>query len=151
MWVKRGLHLPSFLCLLNFLSLASRAFLDMLLMRSHEVSIRTSIRPSICAENWCCCSSLLGYWAQSWMGHHSDTGYSNGSIIPASWYSFCQPQKDDRLSQPHLILIQKPSGIWTQDLRIPSPPPQQLSQHQAYMAKEQKDKLSLSGLVRAPT
>ena len=30
-------------------------------------------------------SSLLGYWAQSWTGHHSDAGYSNGSIIPASW------------------------------------------------------------------
>ena len=26
-----------------------------------------------CAERWCCFSSLLGYWAQSWMGRHSDT------------------------------------------------------------------------------
>ena len=72
------------------------------------------------AERWCCRSSLLGYWAQSWMGHHSDTGYSNGSINPASWHSFCWPRKDDRRSQPHLVLFQRLSVILTQDLRIPS-------------------------------
>ena len=27
------------------------------------------------AERWCCLSSLLGYWTQSWTGRHSDTGY----------------------------------------------------------------------------
>ena len=62
-------------------------------------------------------------WAQSWTGRHSDTGYSNSSIVPASWYSFCWPRKDDRLNQPHLVVIQQPSRIWTQDPRIPSPPP----------------------------
>ena len=81
--------------------------------------IHSSIGTILCAERWCCLS-LLGNWAQSWMGRHW------------RWYSFCQPQKDDRLSQPHLVLIQQPSGIWTQDQRIPSPPPQPLSQHQAY-------------------
>ena len=27
----------------------------------------------LCAEHLCCLSSLLGYWAQSWTGRHSDT------------------------------------------------------------------------------
>ena len=31
----------------------------------------------LCAECWCCLSSLLGYWAQSWMGRHSDTVYQH--------------------------------------------------------------------------
>ena len=78
----------------------------------------------LCAERWCCLSSLLGYWAQSWTGRHSDS-------IPAWWHSFCRPRKDDGLSQPHLVLIQQLSGIWTQDPRTPSPPPEPLSQHQA--------------------
>ena len=39
--------------------------------------------------------------------------------IPASWHSFCRPRKDDRQSQPHLVLIQQQNGIWTQDPRIP--------------------------------
>ena len=43
--------------------------------------------------------------------------------IPASWHSFCRPWKDDRQSQPHLVLIQHPRGIWTQDAWIRSPPP----------------------------
>ena len=47
----------------------------------------------------------------------------NGSIIPASWCSFCQPRKDDRLSQPHLVLIQRSSRILTRDPRIQSPRP----------------------------
>ena len=63
----------------------------------HDRGLNSSIHPSIgvilCTERLCCQSSLLGYWAQSWTGHHSNTGYSNGSIIPASWYSFYQPQK----------------------------------------------------------
>ena len=62
-----------------------------------------SIGTILCAERWCCLSSLLGYWAQSWTGRHSDAGYSNGSIIPGSWYAFGQLQKDDRLSQPQLV------------------------------------------------
>ena len=46
------------------------------------LSIHPSIGTILYAERWCCLSSLLGYWAQSWMGHHSITGYQ------ASWYSF---------------------------------------------------------------
>ena len=53
----------------------------------------------------CCRSSFLGYWSQSWTGRHSDAGYLNGSIIPASWYSIFRPRKDDRLSQPPGVLI----------------------------------------------
>ena len=36
-----------------------------------------SIGTILCAECWCCLSSLLGWWAQSWMGHHSDIGYQH--------------------------------------------------------------------------
>ena len=43
-----------------------------------------SIRTILCTEHWYCQGSLLDYCAQSWMVHHSNTGYSNGSIIPAS-------------------------------------------------------------------
>ena len=31
--------------------------------------------------------------------------------IPACWHSFCRTRKDDRKSQPHLVLIQQTSGI----------------------------------------
>ena len=82
-----------------------------------------SIGTILCTERQCCQSSLLGYRAQSWMGHQSDAGYSNGSIIPAKWYSFCRPRKDDRLRQPHLVLIQRSTGASTQDPKILSQPP----------------------------
>ena len=40
-----------------------------------DTFILEDIHPSngtiLCAERWCCLSSLLGYWAQSWTGHHS--------------------------------------------------------------------------------
>ena len=29
-------------------------------------------------------------------------------LLPARWCSFCRTQKDDRLSQPYLVLIQRP-------------------------------------------
>ena len=32
-------------------------------------------------------------------------------LILVHWYSFCWPQEDDRLSQPHLVLNQWPTGI----------------------------------------
>ena len=70
-----------------------------------------SIRTIHCTERRCCRSTLLGYWAQSWTCRHSAAVYWNGSIIPASWYRFCRPRKDDRQSQPHLVSIQQPSGI----------------------------------------
>ena len=31
--------------------------------------------------------------------------------------SFCRPRKDDRLSQPHLVLIQQPTGLKLRTLR----------------------------------
>ena len=40
--------------------------------------MKEEIGTILCAERWCCLSSLLGYWAQSWMGSHSDTGYQQG-------------------------------------------------------------------------
>jgi len=49
----------------------------------------------LCAERRCYQSSLLGHWAQSWMGRHSDAGCLNGLIIPASSYSFWWPRKDE--------------------------------------------------------
>ena len=56
-------------------------------------SIHLFICPSIgtilCTEHQCCQSSLLGYWTQSWICHHFDVSYSNGSFIPVSWYSLC--------------------------------------------------------------
>ena len=97
----------------------------------NHMIIHPSVRPSIgtilCAECWCCQSSVLGYWEQSWTGRHSDTGYQQADT------HFCRPRKDDRLRQPHLVLIQQPSGIWTQDpSSIPRPPLSPFSQHQAY-------------------
>ena len=32
-------------------------------------------------------------------------------LLPVHWCSFHQPQKDDRLSQPNLVLIQQPTGL----------------------------------------
>uniref|UniRef100_A0A8C4Q2C8 Armadillo like helical domain containing 3 n=1 Tax=Eptatretus burgeri TaxID=7764 RepID=A0A8C4Q2C8_EPTBU len=56
------------------------------------------------AERWCCLSSLLGYWAESWTGRHSDTAYQQAGT------HFCRPWKDGRQST-HPVLIQQPSGI----------------------------------------
>ena len=40
-------------------------------------------------------------------------GYAADAVpqLPEHWCSFCQPQKDDRLSQPHVVLIQWPTGL----------------------------------------
>ena len=38
-------------------------------------TIHPSIGTIFCAERWCCLSSLLGYWVQSWTGRQADTGY----------------------------------------------------------------------------
>ena len=32
-------------------------------------------------------------------------------LLSVLWYSFSQPQKDDRLSQLHLVLIQELTGL----------------------------------------
>jgi len=39
---------------------------------------------------------------------------------PAIWHSFCRLRKDDRLSQPHLVLIQWPMGLKLMTLRSKS-------------------------------
>ena len=41
-------------------------------------SIHSSLVTKLCAEHWCCLSSFLGYWTQSWTGRHSDTGHQHG-------------------------------------------------------------------------
>ena len=40
-------------------------------------------------------------------------GYAADAVpqLPEHWCSFCQPQKDNRLSQPHLVLIHGPTGL----------------------------------------
>ena len=43
--------------------------------------------------------------------------------IPASWHSYCRPQKDDRQSQPHLVLFQQPDGILNSGPPITNAPP----------------------------
>jgi len=65
------------------------------------------IGTTLCAERWCCLSSLLGYWAQFWTGRHSDTAYQQAG------------NHFVKQSQPHLVLVQQQNGIWTQDPRIP--------------------------------
>ena len=40
-------------------------------------------------------------------------------LPPVQWYSFHQPQKNDRLSQPHLVLIQQSAGAQIQDPKLP--------------------------------
>ena len=60
-------------------------------------SIHPSIGTILCAERWCCLSSLIGYWAQSWMGRHFDTGNQQAGThfadlgrmtgrVNATWY-----------------------------------------------------------------
>ena len=49
-------------------------------------------------------------------------------ITPVSWYSFCQPQKD----QPTWCCFNDTTGVQTQDPKIFHQPPKSLSQHQAY-------------------
>ena len=44
------------------------------------------------------------------------------AYYPASWYSFCRPQKDDRLSQPTWYYFNEMTGAQTQDLQILSQP-----------------------------
>ena len=53
---------------------------------------RGEIGTILFAECWCCLSSLLSYWVQSWTGRH----YKRR--IPASWHSFCPTRKDDMRS-----------------------------------------------------
>ena len=50
------------------------------------ISIHPSIGTILCAERWCCLNSLLGYWAQSWMGRLYKTPW----IMFAKDVSDCQ-------------------------------------------------------------
>ena len=43
----------------------------------HTHAHHPSMGTILCAERWCCLSSLLGYWGQSWTGHHSDRVYQH--------------------------------------------------------------------------
>ena len=47
-----------------------------------------SIGTILCAGRWCCLSSLLDYWAQSWTGRHSDTVYQQAGTHFADLGSF---------------------------------------------------------------
>ena len=48
------------------------------------------------------------------LGH----GYAADAVpLQLHWYSFCQPRKDDRLSQLHLVLIQWKTGLKLRTLR----------------------------------
>ena len=67
--------------------------------KSISLSIH-SIGTILCGERWCCLSSLLRYWAQSWMGRHSDTGYQQAGT------QFADPGRMIG-SVNHLILIQQ--------------------------------------------
>ena len=46
--------------------------------------IHPSIGNILCAECWCCLSSLLGYWAQSWTDH--PPWHPDKMIWPPSWF-----------------------------------------------------------------
>ena len=102
--LDRDLAMPLIQC--PYCQYTGTHFADFGRMTGRVKPIHLSIVIILCTEHRCCQNSLLGDWAQSWMGHHSNAGYSNSSIIPARCYLFCQPQKDDTLSQPHLVLIQ---------------------------------------------
>ena len=64
-------------------------------------------------------------------------GYAADAVpqLPEHWCSFCEPPKDDRLSQPHLVLIQCPTGL---ELRT------QVSQliHQSFLLYSSKDMMT---------
>ena len=41
-------------------------------------------------------------------------------LFAQSWYSFCQPRKDDMAESTHLVLFHGPTGAQTQDLKKPA-------------------------------
>ena len=75
----------------------------------------------------------------------SNAGYSTGSIIPASSYSFCQPQKDDRLSQPHLVLIQQPRRLLRQNQHSA----QSMVPMEGWMLMSRRDSLILAVIFKS--
>ena len=65
--------------------------------------------PSIRWDHTLCRALVLPQQSPSLLGTILD-GSPLRQRIPESWHSFYRPQKDDRQSQPHLVLIQQPSG-----------------------------------------
>uniref|UniRef100_A0A8C4WTG6 Coiled-coil domain-containing protein 51 n=1 Tax=Eptatretus burgeri TaxID=7764 RepID=A0A8C4WTG6_EPTBU len=74
------------------------------------ILITTAYRPSIgtilCAEGWCCLKQ------SPWLLGTILDGSPLKPRIAACWHSFCQPLKDDRPSQHHLVLIQQLSELF---------------------------------------
>ena len=68
---------------LQYLELLSLTFCQQpVLDTSHcQIGLKSRLNPYmwtiLCAERWCCLRSLLGYWAQSWTGRHSDTAHQH--------------------------------------------------------------------------
>ena len=54
-------------------------------------------------------SAACGCWLHHWLGR--SYAADAASPLPVHWCSFCRPQKDDRLSQPPGVLIQRPTGL----------------------------------------
>uniref|UniRef100_A0A8C4QH68 Reverse transcriptase zinc-binding domain-containing protein n=1 Tax=Eptatretus burgeri TaxID=7764 RepID=A0A8C4QH68_EPTBU len=75
---------------------------------SNEAS--EDVYPSIHWDHTLCRTLVLSKQCPGLLGTILD-GFPLQHRIPACRYSFCKPQKDDRLSQPHLALIQQPSRI----------------------------------------
>ena len=71
----------------------------------HKAEAQNLIHPSngtiLCEVCWCCQNSLLGYLAQPWMGHHSNTGYQQAGSHSANLIRL------GGLNQPRLVLIQQ--------------------------------------------
>ena len=54
-------------------------------------------------------SAACGCWLHHWLGR----GYAADAVspLPVHRYPFCRPRKDDRLSQPPGVLIQRQTGL----------------------------------------
>ena len=51
-----------------------------------RMHIHPSIGTILCAELWCCQSSLLGYWEQFWTGRYTDA--EDALPVTPSWLNF---------------------------------------------------------------
>ena len=58
-------------------------------------------------------------WTSRYYDHFLEHSCATDAVplLPVHRYSFRQPQEDDRLSQPHLVLIQHPMGLELRTLR----------------------------------
>ena len=80
--------------------------LDIRILTKHQ----TSDHPSIHWDHTLCRALVLLKQSPWLLGTTQDRSPLRHRI-PASWHSFCRPQKDDRQSQPHVVLIQQPRGV----------------------------------------